>query len=249
VVANYQVKTSVFEGPLDLLLQLVEKRKLFINDISLAHVADDYIAHIRTFEALPVRDTAHFVLVASTLVLIKSRSILPSAGLTTEEEQGIEELEDRLRKYQRVQHIAPSIREIFGLRPIFFRRHVMHRLKPIFTPHPGITASAILSAAHSICENLPKSEKDMEARVHTVVSIEEVIERVTEHVTRNLRSRFSSFIREAQYEDQSIIVGFLAILELHKQGTLSLSQGSLFDDITMESSLPSVTEQEALWMK
>ena len=61
MAAVYRIKTGVFEGPLDLLLSLIEKRKLFINDISLAAVADDFMAHIRTFDNLPIKDTAHFL--------------------------------------------------------------------------------------------------------------------------------------------------------------------------------------------
>ena len=75
----FTVKTQSFEGPLDLLLDLIEKRKLFINDISLVKVTDDFIAHVRQFENLPMAESAHFILVASTLLLIKSKSLLPDS--------------------------------------------------------------------------------------------------------------------------------------------------------------------------
>ena len=81
---DYQVKTEGFEGPLELLLDLVEKRKLFINEISLATVADDYIAHLKSFEKLPVDFVSSFLIVASTLILIKSKSLLPTLDLTVE---------------------------------------------------------------------------------------------------------------------------------------------------------------------
>ena len=81
----YTVKTEIFEGPLDLLLTLVEKRKLFINDISLSQVADDYVLHIKQYSEFPVGEVANFVLVASVLVLIKSKSLLPKLDLTQEE--------------------------------------------------------------------------------------------------------------------------------------------------------------------
>ena len=69
----FKIKTDVFEGPLELLLSLVEKRKLFINEISLAKIADDYIQHLEHHNAIPMEDSANFILVASTLVLIKSK--------------------------------------------------------------------------------------------------------------------------------------------------------------------------------
>src|ERR1700681_3762327 len=71
------VKTRVYEGPLDLLLELIEKRKLLINDISLATVTDEYIARINSMPEMPVGETAEFVALAATLLLIKSRSLLP----------------------------------------------------------------------------------------------------------------------------------------------------------------------------
>ena len=98
--SSYNVKTHIFEGPLDTLLSLIEKRKLFINDISLAQVADDYISYVRSLTDFPLADSAHFVLIASTLVLIKSKSLLPNLSLTEEEQSNIDDLEDRLKHYQ-----------------------------------------------------------------------------------------------------------------------------------------------------
>ena len=82
---SFIVKQQHFEGPLDLLLSLIEKRKLFINDIALAKVTDDFISHIQSLNQFPMADSANFILIASTLLLIKSKSLLPinSAGLRT----------------------------------------------------------------------------------------------------------------------------------------------------------------------
>src|SRR3989338_1926873 len=108
---NYHLKTEQFEGPLDLLLSLIEKRKLFIGDFALAKVADEYIAHIRKFENFPMNDVANFLLVASTLVLIKSKSILPELNLSDEEESDIDDLKRRLAMYELFRGLAQEIRE------------------------------------------------------------------------------------------------------------------------------------------
>jgi segregation and condensation protein A len=89
----YKVKTETFEGPLDLLLSLIEKRKLFINDISLAKVADDYVSHIQSLGNFPIADSANFILIASTLLLIKSKSLLPQLTLSEEEQTNVDDLE------------------------------------------------------------------------------------------------------------------------------------------------------------
>ncbi|MEK7117749.1 MAG: segregation/condensation protein A, partial [Patescibacteria group bacterium] len=82
---DFKVKTGDFEGPLELLLELIEKRKLHINDVSLSQVADDFIAHIKSLEEFPMNDSADFILIASTLLLIKSKSLLPTLELTEDE--------------------------------------------------------------------------------------------------------------------------------------------------------------------
>ncbi|MDE2172553.1 MAG: segregation/condensation protein A, partial [Patescibacteria group bacterium] len=99
---TFTVKTQTFEGPLDLLLDLIEKRKFFISDISLAKVTDDFITHIKQFENMPMGESAHFILVASTLLLIKSKSLLPELALSVEEQGDIRDLETRLKIYKRI---------------------------------------------------------------------------------------------------------------------------------------------------
>src|SRR3989338_8745585 len=110
----YQVKTQVFEGPMELLLDLVEKRKLFINEISLAEVADDYIAHLKEFQKLPVDFVSNFLIVAATLILIKSKSLLPTLSLTEEETHDIDELERRLKEYQKIRELSVHVKQMFG---------------------------------------------------------------------------------------------------------------------------------------
>src|ERR1041384_5079208 len=107
---DYTVKTSVFEGPLDLLLDLVTKRKLFVNDVSLAQVTDDFIKYLEEHEEFPMGESAEFILVASTLMLIKSRSLLPMIKLTEEEEESIHELEDRLTLYAKYKDLAQGLK-------------------------------------------------------------------------------------------------------------------------------------------
>src|SRR3989338_2039129 len=97
---NYTVKTAAFEGPFGLLLDLVEKRKLFINDVSLAQVTEDYLGYMNKLGGLDTEQISSFVYVASTLILIKSKSLLPNLNLTSEEEGDIKTLEERLRLYE-----------------------------------------------------------------------------------------------------------------------------------------------------
>ena len=96
---SYIVNTGAFQGPLELLLSLIEKRKLFISDISLSEVTDDFINHVKNTSDFPMSQSAHFVLIASTLLLIKSKSLLPTLEFTEEETESMEDLERRLKSY------------------------------------------------------------------------------------------------------------------------------------------------------
>ena len=84
---SYTIKTSIFEGPFSLLLHLVEKRKLFINDLSLVEVTEDYLNYLNSLEKLNPEEASNFLIVASTLLLIKSKSLLPNLSLTDEEKE------------------------------------------------------------------------------------------------------------------------------------------------------------------
>src|SRR3989344_4410007 len=97
---EFKIHIEGFEGPLELLLSLIEKRKLPINDVSLASVTDEYILHIQQQKEFPLSETSHFILIASTLLLIKSKSLLPTLELTEEEAGDIENLERRLKLYK-----------------------------------------------------------------------------------------------------------------------------------------------------
>src|SRR3989344_5608401 len=111
---SYQVKTSGFEGPFGLLLNLIEKLKLFINDVSLATVTEDYLNYINKLGGLFPAEVSSFILVASTLLLIKSKSLLPNLDLTNEEEGDMCNLEERLRLYELFTRLGGNIKRDFG---------------------------------------------------------------------------------------------------------------------------------------
>lgn len=232
--AAFTIKTQVFEGPLDLLLSLVEKRKLFVNDIALAKVADDYIEYIKSFERFPIEDSANFILIASTLLLIKSKSLLPSLTLTEEEEEGIHDLETRLKIYQRVKEASRHIQERFGESVIFMP--AQSRPRPVvFSPHPSMTLASLAHTVRAVLQNLPKKEIIPKAVIRKVLSLEEVITSLATRVTEGLRMSFREFTSAHKHEKVNVIVSFLAMLELVKQGSIHVTQESSFGDIHMET--------------
>lgn len=234
---NYSVKTSVFEGPLDLLLDLVEKRKLFINDVSLAQVTNDFIAYIESHEEFPLSDTAEFIVVASTLMLIKSRSLLPGLPLTEDEEISIEELEERLRIYARVKELSAELKKLYG-KSVIYEKTPSRKEVIVFSPDSKTDAANLSLALMRVLESLPKKEVIPKATVKKIVSLEETIMKLSERISKGARLHFKDF---AGQDKISVIVGFLAMLELVKRGVLRVSQEEgRHNEIEMESEVVGV---------
>ncbi len=229
---RFAVKTEVFEGPLELLIELVEKRKLLINDISLASVTDEYMAHVSAMQEQSLPNTAQFVALAATLLLIKSKSLLPVLDLTEEEEESIEDLEERLKHYQLFREIAEDVRQSFGVSNQYEPEYVPKRT-PLFTPDTHCTTQELARAMERVLSNLPKTAQKPAVKVKPTISIEEMMNRLKTRIERQMRTRFSE-IRRTEPEHKNVIVGFLAILELFKQGNVLITQISRFDDIEIE---------------
>jgi len=232
---EYLVKTHIFEGPLDTLLSLIEKRKLFINDISLAQVADDYISYIKNLSDFPIADSSHFILIASTLVLIKSRSLLPNLTLTEEEQGSIDDLEDRLKQYQKYKALSVHLKERFGIHVEYLRLPSKEK-KIVFTPDKNTSVSRMSETLKILIQNLPKKEFVPRAIVQKVISLEEMMDSLAERITKSMKMSFKDFSGHGgKAEKLNVIVSFLAMLELVKQGIINVRQESDFHDIEIET--------------
>ena len=236
---GYKLQKSYFEGPLDLLLDLIEKRKLFINDISLSEIADDYIAHVEKMSEYPVSETANFVLVASTLVLIKSKSLLPTLDLSDEEKGSIEDLELRLKIYKEFRDISKKIGELFGKR-IIFSNTENKKTQAVFAPSREISLESLHSAMSDVLRNLPKHEEPPKATVKKIISLEEMMDNLASRIQNSLKLSFKSFA--SKEERLNAIVGFLAMLELVKRGVIAVKQDRNFSDIEMEHNNPGIPD-------
>ena len=236
--SSYTVKTQVFEGPLDLLLELVTKRKLFVSDVSLSQVTDDFIRYLEEHEEFPIGESAEFIVIASTLMLIKSRSLLPRLTLTGEEEESIHDLEHRLALYARVKELAMGLKSIFGKR-LIFEKTPGKNPTIVFSPDSRTDTQNLLLALKTVIESLPKKEILPKVTVRKVISLEEMIERLARRISQASKISFKEFQGATKgkmtYEKKvSIIIGFLAMLELVKRGAIRVMQKDR-GDIEIES--------------
>lgn len=239
---DFVVKHGEFEGPLDLLLQLVEKRKLFINDISLAGVTDDYLSHINQL-SVDIDQKTEFLVIAAILILLKSRSLLPNLELTEEEKGSVSDLEKRLIVYQIFSGAGEGLKNfIKKTRALRFNKK-RRVVKPIvFVPDSAISLQVLHSEVTEILNKQPKREVLPKISIQKVLTLEEVIDSLQERIQNATKFMFSSFTthtngklnattKEARV---NIIVSFLAMLELVRQGILSVAQNENFDDIEIE---------------
>lgn len=240
-VTEYQgfiIRAGSFEGPYDLLLDLIDKRKLSVSELSLSQVTDEYIAFVRGHEAFPMEDAAQFIGVAATLLLIKSKSLIPELELSMEEEEDVDDLTRRLAQYEKVREARDLLARIYG-------RMVMvsagERVpEPMFAPARDLTKENLSEALRNALQALEKAEEKLpEARVRPLVTIEEMMDTLLVRVQRTMTVSFKEFSGAAK-EKVEVIVSFLALLELVKQGAVDAAQHGAFDDIRITNTSASV---------
>ncbi len=240
------VKTDVFEGPLELLLELIEKRKLLVNDVSLASVCDEYIARISSQEQMPVGETAEFVALAATLLLIKSRSLLPTLELSDDESRDIKELEYRLAVYQIIKEASREVAN--ATKSAMLHEGNTPAPEPLFLFDTTITPQSLFGAAQSLIEGFPQVVALPKVAVKKIVTLEEMIEKMAGRVSSAFRMSFREFSGHGKALDpqvkHEVIVSFLALLELVKQGIIRANQGEHFSDIMLESDAVSTPSYE-----
>ncbi len=235
MASGFSIKTEEFEGPLDLLLSLIEKRKMHVSDISLATITDDYIRFIEK-HPLPAAHLADFILTAATLMLIKSRSLLPGLSLTKEEAASTRELESRLRQYQLTKDRAQEMGTLFARkRETFTRSHMPAKREVRFRPGAAPAGELILLlAAHmqKIVAMVPTAAKIPQATLRKHVSLDEVIVSLRDRLTRSFKMTLTEFSGSKKEE---LITGFLALLEILKRGEAKASQHGGAGEITIET--------------
>ena len=231
--SSFVVRQEQFEGPLEVLLNLVEQRKLHISDVGLSRVTDDFLNYAKSFVDFPIAESAQFAYVASTLLLIKSKALLPQLSLSREEEESIEDLQNRLKLLQRFRALSVHVRRRFGQSPM--HRPLERKVVPVFAPPKEMTPFLLLQAVRAVLLSIPKPEVLAKVAIKKILSLEQMIENLRERVTSALRMSFREFSGSHKAERVNVIVGFLAMLELVKDGLIQVTQEERHGDIVMET--------------
>lgn len=235
--SGFTVRAGEVEGPLELILELIEKRRLLVNEVSLASITDEFISHVRGSEAFPLEDATQFLNVAATLLLIKSRSLLPNLELTAEEEQDMGALERRLKLYEQAREATRAIAQLFGTATMAPRGERAPEVS--FAPSKDLSFDHLQQALADLLARMEKEEKLPEVRIRPLVSIEEMMDTLRTRVERAFSLSFKEFTGD-RTEKVEVIVSFLALLELVKLGTVDVIQHGQFNDIRIEHTGSSV---------
>lgn len=232
----YQLKLEKFEGPLSLLLELVEKRKLSINEVSLAEVTDHYVGYLKEIEGFPMMEVSNFVAIASTLLLLKSASLIPSFELSEEEAGDIKDLERRLQIYSLIKNIALSLGKGFGKNIMLYREAFLGHSFDFLEPK-GITKEKLFSVLKQIVANLPQKEIFPKVLVKKTVSLEKKISEIISRIQQQIEISFSEAFSSGKSEKIEVIISFLAILELIKRGFIVVEQTAVFENIKIKKTI------------
>lgn len=219
-----------FEGPLDLLLSLIEEEHLDITGISLAAVTDQYLIRINKIPNPLPEHLADFLVVAATLLLIKSKRMFPALALTDDEEKQATSLEWQLKEYRRFREAAKEFIHLWSRGRELHARDSFRGVAATFFPPAGVDVPELRSALARVIAYLPAFESLAHEVVRRVVSIEEQIRDIQTRIGAHIHCTFQEVARSATTRVE-VIVSFLALLELVKQRLVVAEQASAFRDI------------------
>jgi len=230
----YNVKIEKFEGPMDLLLELIEKEKLNITELSLAHVADQYLEHIRANEDIRLENLAEFLSVAAKLILIKSRALLPLLQFTEEEEEEIKDLAKQLEEYKKFKEASIVLGELAEAGRISYARPGYAGVQALFYPPEDINAYDLRKYFQAVLTEIPVVEQLDEEVVREVITLEEKINDLQNTLRQRIEMSFSELTTGAT-DKIDVILSFLAMLEMVKQRIIDVEQGELFQEIRLKN--------------
>lgn len=235
---KYAIKIDNFEGPLDLLCHLIDKNKMNINEIKLSEISDQYIEYINAMEEMNLEVTSEFLIMASTLIYLKSKSLLPKES-DNEEEITEEELLRRIIEYKKYKEITKTLRNMYDESAVRFYKLPDNIELPKQKLERNYEKQTIVDAYENIVrmnnekvnQNANNIEKIAITDKYTVAS--KVKEMLKELVNRP-RFIFNALFALNRCEKEEVVTAFSGLLELSRRNKVITTQKELFGDISVE---------------
>ena len=230
----YNVKLENFEGPLDLLLELINKNKLDINDISLAQIANQYLEYLEDKSNIDLNNLADFLTIASNLILIKSKSLLPLLKFTEEEEEEIADLKQQIKEYKKFKEISVVLKKIYEDDKNAYSRELFYSEKIIFRPPKNISLKKLENIYGNVLKEIPVMKKLKKDKIKKIISLKKKIINLQEVIRKKIKVSFDELIKDRASDRTEVVVSFLAILEMIKQNIIIVEQANSFDEIILK---------------
>ncbi len=234
----YKIKLPVFEGPFDLLLYLIKKNEIDIYDIPIAHITSEYLEYIRLMQMLDLEVAGEFIEMVATLILIKTRMLLPNPN-----PEELEDVQDprlqltlQLLEYKRFKDAAQKFQKIEEVRRQFFPRKADTQIRRLAAMEPeeefeiDATLFDLLTAFKRALDNMPKKT------VHHVTTYKVTIEDQVRYIINRFEGKKFIHFTElvAELEDKiHLIVTFMAMLDMMKVNLITARQSKPFEDIRL----------------
>lgn len=243
------VKLQVFEGPLDLLLHLLDKNKVNIYDIPIVEITNQYLEYIREMKRQDLNVVSEFLVMAATLIDIKSRMLLPVEESEEEEQEDPRaELVEQLLEYKMYKCISYELkdRQMDAMRVMFKEPTIPEEVSTYEEPVnlDELVADLTLSKLNEIFKSIMRKQENKIDPIRSKfgriekeeVSLSDKMEYLERYAAEHPHFSFRSLL-EAQCSKMNIIVTFLAVLELMKVGKIYIYQDKIFDDIRIDSKI------------
>ena len=235
---KYAIKTADFEGPLDLLCHLIDKNKMNINDIKISEITDQYMEYIKQMEEMNLDITSEFLVMASTLLYLKSKSLLPKQE-SEEEELTEEELIRRIIEYKKYKEITTKLKENF----LLYSKRYFKQAEEIELPNqkiekdyekgiiPEIYEKLIKRNVEKVNENAKNIEKIAITETYTVASkVKDMFKALIKHK----KFVFNKLFSLKEHNKQEVVTAFSGLLEMSRRNKVITNQEDTFSDILVE---------------
>lgn len=232
ILLMYKIKLNQFNGPLDLLLSLIEEQKLDISQVALAEVTDQYLAYLDSQAEISAIELADFLVVATKLLVIKSKTLLPQ--LADEEEDSAQQLEAQLKMYKDYLEASKNLEKIIKSgRILFSREKIAFNFVPTFSPPPLLTVGILNSLYQDILERIDYVVNLPQKIMKQTLTLKEKVGSIRQMMAQFKNVNFKDILADAKSRTE-VVISFMALLELIKSGEVAVSQGGVFDDIMVE---------------
>ncbi|MBO5349126.1 MAG: segregation/condensation protein A [Clostridia bacterium] len=236
----YSIKTNDFEGPLDLLCHLIDKNKMNICDIDISNITDQYIQYLNAMEELDLEIASEFVIMASTLLYLKSKTLLPvTENVEEEKELTEEELLNRIMEYKKYKEISEKLKSMYSE----FSKREFKEPEKIKFPKKELEIDAnysmIVKAYTKVIEKNKKRLNSNAKNIQKIAitdtyTVSSKVKEMYKELIKNNRFIFNNLFSQKQCNKVEVVTAFTGLLEMSRRSKVQTSQKELFGDILVE---------------